>query len=199
MRLRKLSIVLLGSAIAFATAATIALPLDLGASVAIAKQGGNGNGNGGGNSGGNGGNNGNGGGSGGGGSDSNGGGSDNGNGGSSADAGGQGGRGNSSTARDKGLDVADDNAAADEELLGALGASNASATARAHASEKSAVGQLAAYESYVAEGNWPAAAASLKAAANQPVTLAVLQAVNANLGLVMDEGEVVQILDILNQ
>jgi len=105
----------------------------------------------------------------------------------------------SSTAHDKGVDVADDAAAADEESLGALGARNASATARAHASEKSAVGQLAAYESYVAEGNLPAAAASLKAAANKPVTLAVLQAVNANLGLVMDESEVVQILDILNQ
>jgi hypothetical protein len=96
------------------------------------------------------------------------------------------------------VDLAGDDAAADEESLGSLGASNASATARAHEFRKPAVGQRAAYESYVAEGNLPAAAASLKAAADRPVTLAVLHAVNANLGLVMDERDIVQILDILN-
>jgi hypothetical protein len=217
MRLFRISALMVGAAMVFASAATITLPLELGATAAAAKQGGNGNGGGHGNGGGNGsggssgksdgGGNGNGGGSGAGGNGS-GGSSGRDDGGTSANAGG-GSRGNSSAAHDKGSEVADkgetgedevaENDLEENESVAAIGSSHASGTARAHAAPNSRVGQLAAYERYLAEGNIEAAAASLQAAARRPVTLATIQATNVNLGLVMDNAAAMQLLDIFNQ
>jgi hypothetical protein len=88
--------------------------------------------------------------------------------------------------------------AEEEEGLGSLNASHASPNARTHASENSAVGKLAGYEAAVLSGDFEAAARALDAASKRPVTLPVLNEVNANLGLVITDEQAMQILGAIS-
>ena len=67
--------------------------------------------------------------------------------------------------------------------LGSLSASNASATARAHAAPNSQVGKMDAYEKAIAAGDLEAAAAALGDAANKEITPEVVAQVNRNMGI----------------
>jgi|GEM_PF-4006044 len=67
--------------------------------------------------------------------------------------------------------------------LGSLSASNASATAREHASANSQVGKMRDYETAMANGDLEAAAKALASAANKDITPEVVSKVNENLGI----------------
>jgi hypothetical protein len=134
----------------------------------------------------------------------NGNGADNGNGGNSGNAGDSGNAGNggadtaSADAGDSdgkpgqghafGKTDRDDDETAHASELGRLNAAHASETARANAAPNSAVGQTAAYERDVLDGDLESAASDFAAAANKDIIEPVVHAVNELLGI--DDAEV---------
>jgi hypothetical protein len=71
-------------------------------------------------------------------------------------------------------------------LLGSLNALHASPNAFLNADPESMVGMVGAYQDAIAAGDLETAASLLDDAANKPVTLELLQEVNARLGIVLD-------------
>ena len=79
--------------------------------------------------------------------------------------------------------------------LGSLNAAHASPTARANASPRSRVGQIAAYEGAIAADDLQAAAESLASAANKEIDADVVAAVNGLLGLEVDPAIEAEVAD----
>lgn len=85
-------------------------------------------------------------------------------------------------------DREDDGETAHASELGRLNAAHASATARANAAPNSAVGETAAYERDVLDGDLERAASELAEAANKDIVEPVVHAVNELLGI--DDAEI---------